>query len=321
MKALARPLHQRYQSAGALGADLVAFLTARRCARGPAMIADFMGTLFPPDRKLKKIRVGQGGLSAEGGADRTPAVAPGYEGLTPIRTEPRPSAPPPLAAEQVVLPPPPAPAAAPPPVAARASGAWARWIVTGSAVGLSVAGFAMGALWGREEEAPRPPAPPAPVAVVVAAPPAPLPVAELKLIGLPAGVTVAIDGNPVKDPGVELYLGAGSHQVVVAGAGFTGSAAVELAAGEKRTLQMVMGRQPAQPSPPTPKGYVEVLCQPWCEIEVDGRKTGRTSPAKLELSPGAHRIRCTNPALGMAQDRNVVVEVDASQRVAVNLKE
>jgi hypothetical protein len=132
---------------------------------------------------------------------------------------------------------------------------------------------------------------------------------------VPAGVTVTIDGHPVKDPGAELYLEAGSHQVVATGAGFAGSATVELIAGEKRTLQMAMERQPA------PNGHVEVLCQPWCEIEVDGRKTGRTSPARLGLSPGIHRIRCINPALGVAKDRDVVVEVDTSQRVVVNLRE
>ena len=250
MKALARPLDERYPSAGALGADLVTFLNARRCARGPAAIAGFMGTLFPPERKLKKIRVGQGGLPAEGDADRTPSSAPGYEGLTPLRTEPRLISLPPPAAEQGVPPPPPvAAAAAPPvaaaaspPVAARARRAWTRWIAAGSAVGLSVAGFATGALWSREEEAPLPPAP---VEVVAMTPAPPLPVAELKLIGLPAGVTVTIDGRPVKDPGAELSLEAGSHQVVVTGAGFAGSATVELTAGERRTLQMVMGRQPS----------------------------------------------------------------------------
>jgi hypothetical protein len=186
-------------------------------------------------------------------------------------------------------------------------------------VGLSVVGFAIGALWNREEEEPPPPlAPVTVVAVTPAPPPPPLPVAELKLIGLPAGVTVAIDGDPVKDPGAELYLSAGTHQVVVTGAGFAGSATVELTAGERRTLQMVMGRQPVQPGP---EGHVEVICQPWCEIEVDGRKTGRTSPARLGLSPGPHRIRCTNSALGTAKDQDVVVEAAASRRLEINLKE
>ena len=319
MKALARPLHERYQSAGALGADLVAFLTARRCARGPAAIAGFMGALFPPERKLKKIRVGRGALPAEGDTDRTPVGAPGYEGLTPIRTEPRVVSLPPLAAEQgIPLPPPVAPPAAPL-VAAPAPRPWTRWVGAGSAVVLSVAGFATGVLWSREEEEPPPPPAPvkveAPVKVVAVIPAPPLPVAELKLIGLPDGVAVAVDGQPVKDPGAELYLAAGPHQVVVTGGGFTGSATVELTAGEKRTLQLAMSRQPA------PNGYVEVLCQPWCEIEVDGRRTGRTSPARLGLSPGLHRIRCINPALGTAEDRDVVVEVDTSQRVMVNLEE
>jgi hypothetical protein len=103
--------------------------------------------------------------------------------------------------------------------------------------------------------------------------------------------------------------------VVVTGAGFDGSATVELTAGEKRTLQMMVGRQPAQ------KGYVEVLCQPWCQIEVDGSATGRTSPARIGLNPGLHRIRCVNPALGTAKDQDVVVEVDSSQRLAVDLRE
>jgi hypothetical protein len=185
-------------------------------------------------------------------------------------------------------------------------------------VGLSVAGFAIGALWSREEEAPLPPAL---VDVVAATPAPPLPVAELQLVGLPAGVTVTIDGNPVRDPWEALYLEAGSHQVVVTGAGFAGNATVALTAGERRTLQMVMGRQPAQPVQLVPEGHVEVLCQPWCEIEVDGRKTGRTSPARLGLSPGPHRIRCTNSALGTAKEQDVVVEADASRRLEINLKE
>jgi eukaryotic-like serine/threonine-protein kinase len=326
LKALARPLHERYQSAGELAADLGAFLTARRCARGPALIADFMGALFPPERKLKKIRVGQGGGATESSADRTPTIAPGYEGLTPIRTEPRLAEFLPAAAEPVAPPPPPVAMAAPaslpvaaavaPPVAAPAMRARTLWIGAGSALVLILAGFGVGVLWSREEE---PPPPPAPVEVTVPTPaptrPPPLPVAELKLIGLPAGITLAVDGRPVKDPEAELYLAAGSHHVVVTGAGYDGSATVELAAGEKRTLQMMVGRQPAQ------KGYVEVLCQPWCQIEVDGRATGRTSPARLGLNPGLHRIRCVNPALGVAKDEDVVVEVDTSQRLAVNLRE
>jgi hypothetical protein len=195
-------------------------------------------------------------------------------------------------------------------------------------VGLSVAAFATGALWSREEKAPLPPAQvevvtmtpatpqtPAPVEVVATTPAPSLPVAELKLVGLPAGVTVTIDGRPVKDPGAELYLEAGSHQVVVTAGGFAGSATVELTAGERRTLQMVMARQPS------PKGSVEVLCQPWCEIEVNGHKTGRLSPATLDLSPGLHRLRCVNPALGIAKDQDVLVEVGTSRRVVVNLKE
>jgi hypothetical protein len=193
-----------------------------------------------------------------------------------------------------------------------------RWVGAGAALALSAAGFAVGVLWGREED----PAPlPAPVEeVAVPTPAAPLPVAQLTLVGLPPGVTVAIDGHPVKDPTAELYLEAGAHQVAVIGPGFAWSAPVELTAGEKRTLQMVMGRQPAQPAQAA-KGYVEVLCQPWCEIEVDGRATGRTSPARLGLSPGLHRLRCINPALGTAKDQDVVVEVDTPQRVSVNLKE
>jgi hypothetical protein len=126
---------------------------------------------------------------------------------------------------------------------------------------------------------------------------------------------VTIDGRPVKDPGADLYLEAGSHQVVVTAGGFAGSATVELTAGERRTLQMVMARQPSR------KGRVEVLCQPSSEIEVDGQKTGRSSPATFELSPGIHRIRCANPALGIAKDQDVLVKANASRRVVINLSE
>lgn len=312
LKALARPLEERYQTAGALGADLGAFLASRRCARGPVVISSFLGELFPPERKQKKIRVAQGGLSPEPDADRTPTGAPAYEGLTPIRTEPR---------RPIVLPAAPAPAVLPPPPVPPAPAAPSlrpRWIGVGSAVGLglSVVGFALGVVWSREKAPPT--SAPGPVEVVAVAPASSsqLPVAELTLTGLPAGAKVAIDGHPVKDPAAALYLPAGSHQVLVTGPGYApGYATVEMAAGEKRTLQMAMDRLPLQ------KGFVEVFCQPWCEIEVDGRKTGRTSPARLGLSPGPHRLRCINPALGLAKDRDVVVMVDASQRVEVNLSE
>lgn len=349
VKALARNLGERYATAAAMGGDLRAFLAERRCVRGAPQVANFMVEVFPVERRLKKIRVAQGGLPPETDWERTPSGVPTYDGLTPIRTDPRSgtgprpvptplTAPPGSAAPSVV--------AAPP---RRAGAPWLGLAMAGAGL-LAASGFVFGVFYaqGRGSRA----SPQGPISVVPSGAPATLPVpaaaqahpppppaaptgptsvgagsapaaagaalkvGALKLVGLPASARVAIDGRPVPSASAELYLSAGSHRVSVTAPGYAAAeATVDLKPGEMRTLQLAIERLPP------PSGVVEVLCQPWCEIEVDGKRTGRTSPARLVLGAGAHRLRMINPALGVVKVREVSVEPDGLVRESVAMTE
>jgi hypothetical protein len=67
-------------------------------------------------------------------------------------------------------------------------------------------------------------------------------------------------------------------------------------------------------------GAIEIRCLPWCEIDVDGRRTGRTSPARINLPEGTHRLRLVNPALGVRKAIQVAVSADRSLRQIVDME-
>lgn len=59
--------------------------------------------------------------------------------------------------------------------------------------------------------------------------------------------------------------------------------------------------------PPREPGRLQVNVLPWAEVTIDGRAHGRV-PVDVELAPGRHRVRLSNPQLG---ERTLEVEVPA----------
>jgi len=132
--------------------------------------------------------------------------------------------------------------------------------------------------------------------------PAGLQVGGLKLMNIPPGATATIDGES-SDPSKERYLPAGTHALVVEAKGFLPfKVDVEIAVGQVKEVPVAL-----QPQPVVPKGTVEINCQPWCEITVDRKATGKTSPAKLVLTAGSHTLLLANPPAGLAKTIQVVV--------------
>jgi hypothetical protein len=213
-------------------------------------------------------------------------------------------------------------------------------LVAAAGVGLGVIGAAIFIL-GRGSEAGQtdapmpPPGPVAPTNAGTTTAPAPGPTATtdpppkpppptgglqvggLKLMNLPAGATASFDGDPVSDPKKEHYLPAGPHVVVVEAKGFLPfTVDVEIAAGQVKQVEVEL-----KPQPVVPKGTVEINCQPWCQITVDKKDTGKTSPAKLVLTAGPHTLLLTNPPAGLAKTIQVVVPENGTLTKVVKLEE
>ncbi len=71
---------------------------------------------------------------------------------------------------------------------------------------------------------------------------------------------------------------------------------------------------PEHPNEPGPevvrpaKGLLDVNCVPWCSIFIDGKDSGRTSPAMgISLSAGKHHLKLVNPPTGVERDEDVVI--------------
>ncbi|RMG19476.1 MAG: PEGA domain-containing protein [Deltaproteobacteria bacterium] len=55
-------------------------------------------------------------------------------------------------------------------------------------------------------------------------------------------------------------------------------------------------------------GTLKVNCIPWCKIYIDGKDTGRRSPAlDLKVPAGKHRLKVVHPPNGMERFRDVEV--------------
>ena len=375
-RALAKFPNERYRTADEFAIDLRSALAQRSAGRGTQLITTFMEDLFPLERREKKIRIGQGMPVEEETREVTPVLS--FDGLTPIRTNPRtgdgpprprvvtpktvaparlalpplPSVPPAQTAPVSSMPddwspktelvdpvptvvvaqslPQPSPSAPsrtalqpPRPVRAIVS-VWQRPPVLALFAALLVAiSFGVGS-WSGASNLPPPPAAPAPVVALapapVALPASPLAAAPelnvggLKLNGLPVGTRVTVDGDAVSRFDNERYFAAGKHKLAVMAPGFFPfDVDVEIAAGQVRQIA------PSLEKLPPAKGTVEIFCNPWCAIDVDGKPSGRNSPARLVLSTGPHKLRFGNPTLGLAKEFDVRVEANATQHFDVAL--
>jgi hypothetical protein len=149
-----------------------------------------------------------------------------------------------------------------------------------------------------------------------AAPPVEQPgfsVGAIRFDALPAGARVTVDGDNLARTDGDRFLAPGSHKVSISVPGFYPfEQQLELAAGQTQTVTAKLERLPAS------KGTVEVVCTPWCEIEVDG-KPGGYSPAKLSLSVGTHKLRAGSPQLGVAKEVEVRVDANSTQKLELKL--
>ena len=160
------------------------------------------------------------------------------------------------------------------------------------------------------------PAPPQPAPAPPANPPPEpgLEVGGLRFTGVPAGARVTVDGNVVGNPAAESFFAAGKRQVVVEAKGFLPfETTVELTKGKVAVVEATL-----KPRPVEARGTIEISCQPWCQITLDGRDTGKTSPARLSVSPGSHTLLLSNGPAGLA--KKLTVSVSENQVVKKTVK-
>jgi serine/threonine protein kinase len=116
--------------------------------------------------------------------------------------------------------------------------------------------------------------------------PAPLAVGELSISSVPSGATVEIAGRAGeswKTPQLLTSLTPGTYKVTVSKPGYaTETHSIEVSAGNRASLDVKLNAG---------KGYLTVGGSPaGASIWIDGRDTGKASPAEFTLDPAAHTI-------------------------------
>ncbi len=82
---------------------------------------------------------------------------------------------------------------------------------------------------------------------------------------------------------------------------------------------------PAPAPAPTPpaevkptRGLLDVNCVPWCQIFIDGKDTGKTSPLMgFSIPAGKHHLRLVHTPTGVEREEDVVVKAGATTREIV----
>ena len=54
---------------------------------------------------------------------------------------------------------------------------------------------------------------------------------------------------------------------------------------------------------------------PWTHIVIDGRDTGLTTPKRIPLPAGKHRVTLRNPKFGIDTSFNVMIRANAQTKV------
>jgi serine/threonine-protein kinase len=144
-----------------------------------------------------------------------------------------------------------------------------------------------------------------------------LPVGGLKLTGVPEGAKVTMDGNLISNPSADQYMAAGKHKLSIDAKGMLPyELDLEIEIGKIHTVPVEL-----KPRPVEPRGTLELNCVPWCEISVNGRNTGKTSPAQLSLTVGTHTLMLSNPPAGLAKKITVKIEHNQTLKQVVKLEE
>jgi hypothetical protein len=75
-----------------------------------------------------------------------------------------------------------------------------------------------------------------------------------------------------------------------------------------------------KPDPAKGTGFLSLTCEPECEIEIDGKRTGLASPqAAISLAVGVHKVRAVNRQLNLSRTVPVEIEKDRTTSRAINL--
>jgi hypothetical protein len=77
---------------------------------------------------------------------------------------------------------------------------------------------------------------------------------------------------------------------------------------------------PAPAPPPSGKGTLMVSSKPPCDIHIDGKPTGLTTPQRsIPLSPGAHKVTFVNAGEGINKTVSVVINADKPTKLIQDL--
>ncbi len=108
---------------------------------------------------------------------------------------------------------------------------------------------------------------------------------EISVAAFPLGATVEIEGRPGqwRSPAVIGPLPAGTYKVTVSSPGYAPEAhLVQVAAGARTPLDVKLGAS---------KGFIKVAGSPaGASILLDGKDTGKVTPADLTVDPGPHSV-------------------------------
>jgi hypothetical protein len=120
--------------------------------------------------------------------------------------------------------------------------------------------------------------------------------ATLEILARPDGARVAVDGaRPRASPVVLRDLPPGKVAIVVTKDKYaTATRTVELAAGEHRTLEIVLEKKSGG-SAGARVGYLTARTQPYSVVFLGSRKLGETPFAGVELPVGRHVLTFKNP--------------------------
>jgi hypothetical protein len=128
------------------------------------------------------------------------------------------------------------------------------------------------------------------------------------------GAELWLDGVAIGPAPKSMRVPLGTHTVRAVKRGFTeDKRAVEVGAqGARIVLGLVQEEQ---------LGTLDLFSDPWGQIYIDGRDTGKQTPHKgLRVSAGTHRLKIVNPSLGLSHEEEIEIAPDGRKRVSVTLK-
>jgi hypothetical protein len=105
-------------------------------------------------------------------------------------------------------------------------------------------------------------------------------------------------------------LTSGSHRIELVNESLRYRSSHTVAITSGRTTQMKVA---------LPTGMLHLNATPWAEVSIDGTSVGETPLANISVPIGSHRLTFRHPQWG-EQTRNIVVAVDSTTRIGVDLQ-